>query len=42
MGANALLGMRFDSAAFNHSDNVATEVICYGTAVKIEKDPNAK
>lgn len=39
LGANALVGMQYDSSAFNHADNVASEVICYGTAVLVEKLP---
>ncbi len=37
LGANALIGLRYDSSAFNHGDNVESEVICYGTAVVLEK-----
>jgi len=38
LGANAVMAMSFDSAGFQHGTNVATEVICYGTAVTIERD----
>lgn len=37
LGANAVVGMRYDSSAFEHGTNIATEVICYGTAVTVEK-----
>lgn len=37
MGANAIVGVRYDSTAFNHGDNVVTEAVCYGTAVVLEK-----
>lgn len=33
-GANAIIGMRYDA---NEVMNGITEVLCYGTAVKIEK-----
>jgi len=32
LGANAIIGMRFDASAFS---DALTEVIAYGTAVKI-------
>lgn len=38
LGANAIVGMAYDSSGFEHGDNVATEVICYGTAVTVEKE----
>lgn len=34
MGANAIIGMRYDA---NDVMNGITEVLCYGTAVKVEK-----
>jgi uncharacterized protein YbjQ (UPF0145 family) len=34
-GANAIIGMRYDA---NEIMNGITEVLCYGTAVKIEKE----
>ena len=34
VGANAVIGMRYESSDLGNS---ATEVICYGTAVVIEK-----
>lgn len=37
LGANALVGLSYDSSAFNHGTNVESEVICYGTAVLLEK-----
>ncbi len=39
LGANALVGLSYDSTAFTHGDNVNMEVVCHGTAVVIEKDP---
>lgn len=38
LGANAIIGMQYDSASFEHGTNVETEVICYGTAVIADKD----
>lgn len=37
MGANAVVGMRYDSSAFNtdNDGSMGTEVMCYGTAVII-------
>jgi uncharacterized protein YbjQ (UPF0145 family) len=35
MGANAIIGMRYDA---NEVMNGITEVLCYGTAVKVEKE----
>jgi uncharacterized protein YbjQ (UPF0145 family) len=34
LGANAIVGFRYDSSDLQES---ATEVLCYGTAVVIEK-----
>ncbi len=39
LGANAVIGMGYDSSAFEHGDNIDTEVICYGTAVTVEQEP---
>lgn len=36
MGANAIIGLQYDSISITHSDNVAAEATCYGTAVVIE------
>lgn len=37
LGANAVLGFRYDNAAFSvNSSEMGTEVICYGTAVYLE------
>ncbi|MDR3613706.1 MAG: YbjQ family protein [Candidatus Obscuribacterales bacterium] len=36
MGANAVVGLRYDSSAFGESDEMGTEVVCYGTAVIVE------
>jgi uncharacterized protein YbjQ (UPF0145 family) len=36
MGANAIVGMRYDSSAFGEGDDMGTEVVCYGTAVVLE------
>lgn len=36
-GAQAIVGLRYDSSAFSGSgDDMGTEVVCYGTAVLIE------
>jgi uncharacterized protein YbjQ (UPF0145 family) len=35
LGANAIVGLRYDSSDVGHNTN-ATEVLCYGTAVVIE------
>jgi uncharacterized protein YbjQ (UPF0145 family) len=37
LGANAIIGMRYDATEVV-SQGSATEVLAYGTAVKIEKD----
>ncbi|MCE1254802.1 MAG: YbjQ family protein [Anaerolineae bacterium] len=34
MGADAIIGMRYDATQFSET---ATEVLCYGTAVKLRK-----
>jgi uncharacterized protein YbjQ (UPF0145 family) len=34
-GANAIVGLRYDSSSFMNDDDVGTEVVCYGTAVVI-------
>jgi uncharacterized protein YbjQ (UPF0145 family) len=34
-GANAIIGVRYDA---NEVMNGITEVLCYGTAVKVEKE----
>jgi uncharacterized protein YbjQ (UPF0145 family) len=36
VGANAVVGVRYDSSAFGDSDDMGTEVVCYGTAVIVE------
>lgn len=41
LGANAIVGIQYDSCAFEHGTNVETEVICYGTAVTAEKELQA-
>ena len=38
MGANAIVGVRYDSSAFGDNDDMGTEVVCYGTAVVIEPE----
>jgi uncharacterized protein YbjQ (UPF0145 family) len=39
LGANAVLGLHFDSSSFSlGTSEMGTEVICYGTAVYIEAD----
>lgn len=35
LGANAIIGVRYDA---NEIMNGITEVLCYGTAVKVEKE----
>lgn len=37
MGANAVIGMRYDSSELGGQGSRATEVLCYGTAVIISK-----
>ena len=37
VGANAIVGMRYDASEVVSSGS-ATEVLCYGTAVVVEKD----
>jgi uncharacterized protein YbjQ (UPF0145 family) len=36
MGANAVLGVRYDAAEIGGDRSAATEVLCYGTAVVLE------
>ena len=36
IGANAVVGLRYDSSAFGDSDDMGSEVVCYGTAVIVE------
>lgn len=38
LGANALIGVKYDSASCDNGGQPVTEVLCYGTAVIIEKD----
>lgn len=39
-GANAIVGVKYDSDAFQGGNNdFGTEIVCYGTAVMIEKTP---
>ncbi len=39
-GANAIVGVKYDSDAFQGNGNdFGTEIVCYGTAVMIEKTP---
>jgi uncharacterized protein YbjQ (UPF0145 family) len=35
VGANAVVGFRYDSSAYGDSDEMGSEVVCYGTAVVI-------
>jgi len=35
VGANAVVGFRYDSSAYGDADDMGTEVVCYGTAVVI-------
>ena len=37
LGANAILGMRYDASPVGAERIFATEVLCYGTAVVIQK-----
>lgn len=36
--ADAVVGIAYDSCGFDASGNVATEVVCYGTAVSVERN----
>jgi uncharacterized protein YbjQ (UPF0145 family) len=36
LGANAIIGMRYDASEVQ-SQSAATEVLCYGTAVRVDK-----
>jgi len=36
VGANAVVGVRYESSDVGTSNSSATEVLCYGTAVVIE------
>ncbi|HTH63070.1 MAG TPA: YbjQ family protein [Gemmatimonadales bacterium] len=36
MGANAVVGVRYDASDVGGSSSAATEVLCYGTAVVLE------
>lgn len=35
LGANAVIGMRFDTGDISSGNSSITEVLCYGTAVKV-------
>lgn len=37
VGANAVVGFRYDASEISGKSTAATEVLCYGTAVIIEK-----
>jgi len=37
VGANAILGFRYDASEISAKGTAATEVLCYGTAVIVEK-----
>jgi uncharacterized protein YbjQ (UPF0145 family) len=37
VGANAVIGMRYDSSQVSSGGVAGTEVLCYGTAVVLEK-----
>jgi uncharacterized protein YbjQ (UPF0145 family) len=37
VGANAVVGFRYDASEISGKSTTATEVLCYGTAVVIEK-----
>jgi len=36
LGANAIVGMRYDGSSVESGSNGASEVLCYGTAVVVE------
>jgi uncharacterized protein YbjQ (UPF0145 family) len=38
MGANAIVGVRYDAAEVGGKTSMATEVLCYGTAVCITRE----
>lgn len=38
LGANAIVGLRYDASDIGRGNAGATEVLCYGTAVVIEPD----
>ena len=38
MGANAVVGVRYESSEVGSRQSSATEVLCYGTAVSIQHD----
>lgn len=38
LGANAVVGLRYDASEISGKTSGATEVLCYGTAVVIEPD----
>jgi uncharacterized protein YbjQ (UPF0145 family) len=38
LGANAIVGMRYDASEIGSKGGAATEVLCYGTAVIIEPE----
>jgi uncharacterized protein YbjQ (UPF0145 family) len=39
VGANAVVGLRYDASEIGSKNTSATEVLCYGTAVVIEPTP---
>jgi uncharacterized protein YbjQ (UPF0145 family) len=38
LGANAVVGLRYDTSEVGSSASKATEVLCYGTAVVVERE----
>jgi uncharacterized protein YbjQ (UPF0145 family) len=42
IGANAVVGFRYDASEISGKSTSATEVLCYGTAVVIEKEVTAQ
>ena len=38
VGANAIVGLRYDASEIGSKSSSATEVLCYGTAVVIEPE----
>ncbi len=41
LGANAIVGLRYDASEIGAKTSGATEVLCYGTAVVIEPEGSA-
>ena len=41
LGANAIVGARYDGSEVQGGSAAATEVLCYGTAVVVEPRPSS-